>query len=138
MLLSLYFLLCNLSHAITITAPIVPNPNAPIHDDFLLNQTSSADLTWPLILPYHWTDPRTGIYYKYGFSARRVSLDRKPPQPSAPPYLQPNPATISSLTIPRRPTTHPPHPIPHPNRRLAALQRQHRGTGAPHREPERE
>ena len=56
----------------------LPNPNSSISIS-PLDGVSSANLSWPFILPYSWDDRETGLHYKLGFSMRRVSLDRTAP-----------------------------------------------------------
>lgn len=60
----------------TVFSLSLPGPDAIVSSPFL-NQTTSANLRWPFILPYTWEDRDTGMYYKLGFSVRRVSLNRK-------------------------------------------------------------
>lgn len=53
-------------------ATIVFTPSDPVS---INADSSNASLSWPFILPYTWSNPATGMRYRYGFSMVRVSLD---------------------------------------------------------------
>lgn len=73
MLILLWLSLSSLANVIAeLTLPSSNYTNS----NSLSNETPSANLSWPLILPYSWKDRESGMFYSYGFSMFRVSLHR--------------------------------------------------------------
>ena len=87
MLILLWLSLSSLAAALTLPSSNYTNSNS------LSNATPSANLSWPFILPYTWKDRDSGMFYAYGFSMFRVSLDR-----SSPPYPNTYAPTLTSAT----------------------------------------
>ena len=136
MLILLWLSLSSLAAALTL-----PSSNHTTSNS-LSNQPPSANLSWPFILPYTWKDRDSGMFYAYGFSMFRVSLDRS---------SLPIPTSMLQINICNR-TRHRPTARARPRsckrrrhaarrtsfisqrERRAALQCQFRGPGDPDRE----